>query len=102
MLFGYSPFKPRNDSNPSNNIIRNIKQANYTFPDNVKISEEAKDLIRRLLTLQPEKRLGFGGAIEIQQHPFLKSINWDDLYHKRLEAPIKVKVASRKRKEVGL
>lgn len=97
MLFGYSPFKPRNDNN---NIIRNIKHANYSFPENIKVSDEAKDFIRRLLTLKPEQRLGFRGATEIQLHPFFKSINLEDLYNKKLEAPIKVKLLNRKRKEI--
>ena len=102
MLFGYSPFKPRNDSGPNQNIIRNIKHAKYSFPETIKVSEEAKDLIRKLLTLKPEQRLGYKGAIEIQQHPFFNSINWDDLFFKKLEAPIKVKLNTRKRKEVNL
>ena len=101
MLFGYSPFRSKESNNRQNNIIRNIKQAKFVFPDHIKVSEESKDFIRRLLTLKPEQRLGFKGGIEIQQHPFFKSINWDDLFNKRLEAPIKVKMQSRKRKEVN-
>lgn len=101
MLFGHSPFKARNDAGPNNNIIRNIKHGRYTFPENIKVSEEAKDFIRKLLTLHPEQRLGYRGAIEIQQHPFLNSINWDDLFYKRLEAPIKVKLNTRRRREVS-
>lgn len=101
MLFGYSPFKAR-DNNPNNNIIRNIKQCRFSFPDDIRISEEAKDLIRRLLTLRPEQRLGANGSIEIMQHPFFKGVNWDDILLKKIEAPIKIKVNSRQRREVSL
>lgn len=101
MLFGFSPFKAK-DNNPSNNIIRNIKQGRFSFPDDIKITEEAKDLIRRLLTLRPEQRFGANGPAEIMQHPFFKGLNWDDIYNKKIEAPIKIKVNSRQRREVSL
>lgn len=102
MLFGYSPFRSKDGNNRQNNIIKNIKEAKYSFPEHIKVSDEAKDLIRKLLTLQPQKRLGFGGAKEIMDHSFFKSISWDDLLNKKLEAPIKVKMPSRKRREVSL
>jgi len=101
MLFGHSPFKSSEPSNRQNMIVKNIKEGKYSFPDNVKVSAEAKDLIRKLLVRKPEQRLGFRGAIEIQQHSFFKTINWDDLYHRRLEAPIKIKSTNRHRKEVN-
>lgn len=101
MLFGHSPFRSKDNNNRQNNIIRNIKQVRYTFPEHIKVTEEAKDFIRRLLTFKPEQRIGHKGTAEIQQHPFFKSISWDDLYYKRIEAPIKIKMPSRKRKEVS-
>lgn len=102
MLFGNSPFKATDNRNPQNAIIKNIKQGKFAFPDNIKVSQEAMDLIRKLLVRRPEQRLGFRGAVEIQQHPFFKSINWDDLYNNRLEAPIRVKLTNKNRKEVRL
>lgn len=100
MLFGHSPFRSADQLNRQNNIIRNIKQCKYKFPENIRVSEEAKDLIRRLLVRKPEQRLGHKGGVEIQQHPFFKTINWDDLFYKRLEAPITIKQTTKKRKEV--
>lgn len=35
--------------------------------------------MERLMTLDPEKRLGYNGAEEVKRHPFFKSINWDTL-----------------------
>lgn len=35
--------------------------------------------MERLMTLDPEKRLGYNGAEEVKRHSFFKSINWDTL-----------------------
>lgn len=33
-------------------------------------------------------RLGFkGDALEIKQHPFFNSVDWDDVYYKRIKPP---------------
>ncbi|KAL5977061.1 hypothetical protein ACLOJK_021403 [Asimina triloba] len=49
------------------------------FPEEVKLSGEAKDLICRLLC-NVERRLGTKGAHEIKAHPWFKGIQWDKLY----------------------
>lgn len=38
--------------------------------------------MERLMTLDPEKRLGYNGAEEVKKHPFFASINWDTLLKK--------------------
>jgi serine/threonine protein kinase len=43
------------------------------------MSYEAQDLIDRLLTEDPNERLGAKGAAEVKAHPFFKDINWDTL-----------------------
>lgn len=47
------------------------------FPEGVTISEEAQDLLRRLLCRR-DTRIGSGpdGVEEIKRHPFFKSIDW--------------------------
>ena len=46
-------------------------------------------LIRQLLTREPERRLGSGerDALEVMEHPYFKSVNFDDIYHKRVPPP---------------
>ena len=44
------------------------------------MSEEAYDLINRLLEPNPSERLGANGVEEIKSHPFFADINWDTLY----------------------
>lgn len=49
------------------------------FPDEPRISAQAKDLICRLLC-DFENRLGTRGVEEIKEHPWLKSVQWEKLY----------------------
>uniref|UniRef100_A0A8C7XFQ3 non-specific serine/threonine protein kinase n=1 Tax=Oryzias sinensis TaxID=183150 RepID=A0A8C7XFQ3_9TELE len=51
----------------------------------------AKDLIQRLLTKDPTKRLGSGpdGAENVKKHPFYQNISWEDLAAKKVPAPFK-------------
>ena len=43
------------------------------------MSEEAWDLINKLLTIDPEQRLGANGAAEVKAHPFFNGVNWGTL-----------------------
>lgn len=54
------------------------------FP--VRLSDVAKSVLSGLLTKDPSKRLGGGpkDAGEVRTHPFFKSINWQDLYNRKV------------------
>ena len=66
LLFGHSPFKGNN----TNNIIQNIKSHELNYDDkNKKISKSCKDLIQKLLNMNPQKRLKIKDILE---HPFIK------------------------------
>lgn len=62
------------------------------------LSNEAKDLITRLLKRNPLDRIGSGpsGATEIKSHPFFRSINWTDIYNKKAKLEFKIKKTVRK------
>ncbi|KAJ0031841.1 hypothetical protein Pint_13434 [Pistacia integerrima] len=49
------------------------------FPEEARLTPEAKDLITRLLC-DVEHRLGTLGASQIKAHPWFKDILWDKLY----------------------
>ncbi len=53
------------------------------------ITSSAQNLLKRLLQKDKVARLGSGTGDDedIKAHPFFRSINWDDLFHKRLEPP---------------
>ena len=55
LLCGYPPFQGANE----NDIIENILKGAYEFieEDWEMVSEEAKDLIKKMLEYEPEKRI---------------------------------------------
>lgn len=57
-------------------MLRNIMEGKYSFdsPEWADISVEAKDLISKLLVVEPAKRLP---VIEALEHPFFNVILWD-------------------------
>jgi len=58
------------------------------FPRHV--SQEARDIISRLLDKNPDRRLGSSkDADEVMEHPFFSDINWTDLGRKRITPPFK-------------
>ena len=65
MLFGTSPFTEVDGARLREQIIT----ADYVFPPNPKISEEARDLIQKLLVVDPEERLS---SEQILRHPWLQ------------------------------
>ncbi|KAF2553140.1 hypothetical protein F2Q68_00034845, partial [Brassica cretica] len=57
-----------------------VNWRNYLkFPEEVRLSPEAKDLICRLLC-NVEQRLGTKGADEIKDHPWFVGVEWGKLY----------------------
>ena len=65
---------------------------NLTQMDCPGYSNELCDFINKLLTKEPSLRLGYNGAIEVRNHPFLDSINyvWNHIYHKTWKSPYKI------------
>lgn len=75
-LYGYPPFHAETPDKVFENILsRNIDW----HKDEVDLPEEAYDFMERLLTLDPDKRLGRNGSEEVRQHPFFKGLDWDKL-----------------------
>ena len=66
-----------NKDNGMTSIDWDLKN-NFGIPDKTKISDDAVDLIKKLVT-DVDKRLGYNGAEEIKRHPFFKKTNWDKL-----------------------
>lgn len=63
MLVGKPPFQGED----ARATYKRIKSNNYSFPDNILISNEAKDLIANILVTDPNNRLNL---LQIQEHPF--------------------------------
>ena len=57
------------------------------YPD--RLSDNAKDLIQKLLVIDPSKRLGSGpnGIENIKNHKFFNGVNWKDIEMKKIKPP---------------
>jgi serine/threonine-protein kinase RIM15 len=77
-LYGYPPF---HDESPEK-VFENILARRIDWPDDDggEVSEEAKDIMNKLMTLDQTKRLGAGGADEVKGHPFFNNVCWDTLF----------------------
>ncbi|KAK9470558.1 YNL161Wp-like protein [Dipodascopsis tothii] len=81
-LVGFAPFASETPRETCNKIL--AWPETLHFPDDVHVSREAEDLIRRLLT-SADQRLGRGGADEIKAHPFFAGVDWDSM--REFQAP---------------
>ena len=82
MLFGVPPFFCDNIEKMYLLIIK----AELKFPQKLKISEEAKDLLIKLLVKNQKERFGVnGGFEEIKKHPFFKGMDFKALEEKKLK-----------------
>lgn len=77
MLVGYPPFYSDEPMSTCRKIVN--WRSHLKFPEEAKLSPEAKDLISKLLC-NVDRRLGTKGAYEIKVHSWFKGIEWDKLY----------------------
>lgn len=87
MLIGIPPFYHKNKKT----MYKMIIEKEPRFPDPKKhgigVSKEAEDLITKLLSKDPKKRLGaLNDANEILEHPFFDDLDIDDLMEFRIKA----------------
>jgi polo-like kinase 1 len=66
MLIGKPPF----ETPDVKTTYKKIKMNQYSFPEHVIISEPAKNLISKILVLDPSKRPSLD---EIMMHPFMNN-----------------------------
>lgn len=84
MLFGIPPFYSSNVQN----MFRKAVKEDVVFKPGIKISDEAKDIIMKLLVKNQNKRLGSqADSLEVLSHPWFASIDWSKLLQHKLKAP---------------
>ncbi|GKT40066.1 serine/threonine-protein kinase chk1 [Colletotrichum spaethianum] len=84
-LYGFPPFH----AGEAEEVFENILARKIQWPEENEcepISDEAKDLINKLLCMEPQSRLGANredkfpcGGDEIRSHPWFEGINWETL-----------------------
>lgn len=89
-LIGWPPFCSETPHETYRKILN--WQETLQIPDDIHLSPEAEDLIRKLLT-NAENRLGrYNGADEIKLHPFFRGVDWDTI--RQVDAPFIPKLRS--------
>ena len=89
MICGVPPFYDDN----LNKIYDLIQNTEVSFPHNIYLSDDVKDIIFNLLKKDVKERLGYSsGIVEIKNHSFFKGINFQDIENKKIEAPFIPKI----------
>uniref|UniRef100_A0A8C2YF26 Ribosomal protein S6 kinase n=1 Tax=Coturnix japonica TaxID=93934 RepID=A0A8C2YF26_COTJA len=85
MLTGAPPFTGENRKKTIDKILK----CKLNLPPY--LTQEARDLLKKLLKRNAASRLGAGpgDAGEVQAHPFFRHINWDELLARKVEPPFK-------------
>lgn len=74
MLVGYPPFYADKPVETCHKVV--AWQRHFTIPKEARLSNNAQDLIRRLIAPASERAKGVG---ELKTHPFFRGIDWDGL-----------------------
>ena len=86
MFYGKTPFKGRN----TYLTFKNIEKSTILYEENISISNNAKDLINKILVKDPSKRLGAGepktdlDLEHLKKHPFFKGIKWKNIFNQNV------------------
>jgi len=83
MLTGAPPFTGNNRKTITDRVIRGkLQLKNYLTPN-------AKDILKKLLNRNVEKRLGHGekDAVALKEHRFFSGVQWQDVLDKKLPPP---------------
>ena len=90
MLMGRLPF----DIKRGVKLSMKIYEKNLDY--NKRISDDAKDLVQKLLVIDPNQRLGHGsnGTEDVKNHPFFEGIDWDLALDKKIKPPFIPKLKS--------
>ena len=83
MLTGAPPFTGNNRKIITDRVLKGkLQLKNYLTPN-------AKDILKKLLSRQVEKRLGFGerDAVALKEHRFFSGVKWSDVLERKTQPP---------------
>ena len=89
LLVGFNPFLQHEDSKTLCEIKTNFVKKDLILVNGLQsASKDCLDILEKLLEGDPEKRLGSkGGAKEVMEHPWYKSIDFDGLAEDSINPP---------------
>ncbi|KAL7717246.1 non-specific serine/threonine protein kinase [Entamoeba marina] len=82
MIYEFLVGKPPFNAETPEMIFMNIRNGTYSWPDEIEVSNDCKDLISQLLSNDPHNRPSFD---VIKTHPFFNDINWNRLFEEDRE-----------------
>ena len=92
MLCGIPPFYCDN----TEKMYDLITHADLKFPKRIQVSDNAKDLLRKLLVKKQNNRLGAqNGFAEIRTQPFFQGFDFDALLAKKIPPPFKPQLSGK-------
>eukprot|EP00040_Diaphanoeca_grandis_P035662 m.224830 g.224830 ORF g.224830 m.224830 type:complete len:1447 (-) comp33445_c0_seq2:363-4703(-) len=80
LVCGDAPFYADTLTGTYHKILSHLPEK-LTFPDEAEISDECKDILRKLLALKND-RLGSDGVQSIKDHPYFKGIEWESIHQR--------------------
>eukprot|EP01127_Copromyxa_protea_P014710 TRINITY_DN4147_c1_g1_i2.p1 TRINITY_DN4147_c1_g1~~TRINITY_DN4147_c1_g1_i2.p1 ORF type:complete len:159 (-),score=13.24 TRINITY_DN4147_c1_g1_i2:90-566(-) len=85
MMMGYPPFR---DENTMKLFQKICDPAMLVIPDT--LGKDVKDLLHRLLVINPTHRLGSGhrGILDITDHPWFSDVDWSTVAKREGPGPI--------------
>mmetsp|Transcript_8845 Transcript_8845/g.7300 ORF Transcript_8845/g.7300 Transcript_8845/m.7300 type:complete len:132 (-) Transcript_8845:22-417(-) len=88
MIVGVVPFW--DEGMDQRALLKAIVKGRFEFPEGDFMSDASKDLLTRMLIVDPDKRLGnfARGDMDIRDHLFFDDIDWEALANKELETPV--------------
>ena len=85
LISGAPPFFSQDE----NLMYKNISENKLMFPEF--FSEELKDLLKKMLNKNPQKRIGIeNDKSDLKNHEFFRDINWDDIMKKKIKPPVEM------------
>ena len=85
LISGAPPFFSQDE----NLMYKNISENKLMFPEF--FSEELKDLLKKMLNKNPNKRIGIeNDKSDLKNHEFFRDINWDDIMKKKIKPPVEM------------
>ena len=86
LMMGKLPYTSKNFDEMKKLIMANqVQIKKFNIPEGW--SETSADFINKLIQRKQIKRLGFNGIDELKSHPWLKDINWKEIYLHKMKSP---------------
>ena len=82
-----SAYNPSSSLKENQRLVITTDSHMKTQVKKLSVSHECEDFLKKVLTKDPETRLGAYNKDEIKQHPFFNELDWNKVHNRELKAP---------------